>query len=118
MLKKQLFQILHFIINILISNIIITILNYFNILNNNIINILNFILPLILIIINSYLLGKKTNKKGYLEGLKFGTIISSIFLSITLITNNYNIKVFIYYIIIIISSILSSTMGINKKKNT
>ena len=118
MTKKLLYSWLYFFISLLIGNIFITILSYFNILNNSIINILDFILPITLIIINSYLLGKKTTKKGFLEGLKYSSFIVTIFLIITILTNNYNPKIFIYYMIIIICLIMSSTFGINiKEKN-
>ena len=116
MLKKILFTTLYYFISLLIGNILITLLSYFNIINNNITNIISFLYPLILIIINSFLLGKTTLKKGYLEGLKFGLLISIIFLLITIITNNFNPKILIYYIIIITSSTLSSMIGINHKE--
>ena len=116
MLKNLLYTYLNFFISLLIGNLIVTIINYFNILSHNIINIITFIYPLILIIINSYYLGKKTNKKAFLEGLKFSSVIVTIFLIITLLTNSFKIKILIYYLILIISSIISSSIGINKKE--
>ena len=118
MFKNILFSIINFITSLLIANIFITILSYFNIINNSLINILNFIIPIILITINSFILGTKTNKLGLIEGLKFGSIISILFLIINIITKNNHYKTFIYYIIIVLTSLLSSIIGINKKKNT
>ena len=116
MLKNLLYTCLNFFISLLIGNLFITILSYFNILNNSTINILTFIYPLIIIIINSYLLGKKAIKKGFLEGLKLSSIIVTVFLIITLFTNNYKNKILIYYLILLISSIISSSIGINKQE--
>ena len=116
MFKNLLYFILYFFVSLLIGNVFISLFNNFNIINKNIFNIISFIFPLFLIIINSYLLGKKSNKKGFLEGLKFGGIITFTFLLITIITNNFSPKVLIYYIILIISSVMSSTIGINNKE--
>ena len=118
MLKKILFILLYFFISLMLGNVLITILSFFNILSNNIINIIIFIYPLLLVIIYSFLLGKSAPKNGLIEGLKFGGIISIMFLLISFITNNFSPKIFIYYIIIISSASLSSMFGINyKEKN-
>ena len=117
MLKNILKSLLYFFISIIISTILLTILNYFNILNSKTISLLKFLIPVISISITSYLLGKKTIKKGYIEGLKFGGIIIIVFFIISLLFRNLNIKSIIYYIILLLSSILSSMIGINKRKN-
>lgn len=118
MFKNLLYSLLYFVIALLIGNIFITIFSYFNIIGNNIINIIDYMYPLIVTIVCSFFLGKKALKKGFLEGLKFGLIISIIFLVITIITNNFEGKVLIYYLVIILSSIMSSSFGINIcKKN-
>ena len=116
MIKNLFIYILYGIISILISTIILTIFNYFNIFPSNIIKILKLIIPLICISINCYLLGKKSIKKGYLEGMKFGGIITLLFILIALITKTFKPKSFIYYLIILLTSTLSSMIGINKKK--
>ena len=116
MFKNILKSLLIFLISITISTLILTILNYFNILNSKITSILKFLIPTTSISIISYLLGKKAMKKGYIEGLKFGGIITIIFSIITLLFKNFNTKSIIYYIILLLSSTLSSMIGINNKK--
>lgn len=116
MLKNLLFSILYFILFIIIANIFITLFNYFNILNIGIIKILKFLIPISAIAINSYILGKKSVKKGFLEGLKLGSLIVIIFLLITLVTNTFNYKSLIYYLVMILISILSSMLGINRRE--
>ena len=64
------------------------------------------------------MLGKSTTKKGYLAGLKLGLIISIIFLSLNLIVfKSFQFKNIIYYLIIIITSIIGSMLGIQKKSS-
>ena len=93
-----------------------TILNYFNLLNTNIISIIKLLIPVLSIFIASYKLGTKSKQKGYLEGIKLGIIIIGIFITITLLTDKLSIKSLLYYLILMIASILSSMIGINKKK--
>ena len=49
------------------SIIILTIFNYFNILNGTILKVLELFIPLISIFIGSYKLGKTSNQKGYID---------------------------------------------------
>ena len=102
----------------LILNILITIFNYFELFNSNIIKILKIITIIISIVISGIYLGINSNKKGYLEGLKLGGIIITIFLVITLILKPIEFTTFtiFYYLIILGLSVLSSMIGINKKK--
>lgn len=104
---------------ILILNLIVTLLNYINIINLKFINIFSFIIPFISCFLSSIYLGKKSNNKGYIEGIKLGLIINIIFISINFILFNSGFKInnIIIYIIITISSILGSMVGINLKKN-
>lgn len=104
-------------LGIFISSIIIlTIFNYFNILNSNIIKIIELFIPLISIFIGSYKIGKLSNKKGYIEGLKYSSIWIIIFLIFNSITNNISIIGIVYLLLLIIISLLGSILGINRKK--
>ena len=95
---------------------IITLINYFNIMNDKIISIIRFILPMVSIFVSSYRLGKSSDKKGYLEGLKFGGIIILIFMLLVIIFDKLSWKSIIYYGILLLTSIMSSMIGINRKK--
>ena len=104
-------------ITLIIGIIIITLLNYFNIIGINITNISKIIILGLSIFIGSFSLGKMSIKKGYLEGLKFGLLITFIlFLLNLMITKNIKIRLIILYIIINITSILGSMFGILKSK--
>ena len=99
------------------STIIITILNYFNILMGNVLKIAELLIPIISIFIGSYILGKSSNNKGYIEGLKYGMAWIILFLIINLISKNFTYLSLIYYLILIIIAIVSSIIGINRRKN-
>ncbi len=99
------------------STIIITILNYFNILMGNVLKITELLIPIISIFIGSYILGKSSNNKGYIEGLKYGMAWIILFLIINLISKNFTYLSLIYYLILIIIAIVSSIIGINRRKN-
>lgn len=99
------------------STIIITILNYFNVLMGNVLKITELLIPIISIFIGSYILGKSSNNKGYIEGLKYGMAWIILFLIINLISKNFTYLSLIYYLILIIIAIVSSIIGINRRKN-
>ena len=116
---KYLKALLFTIIPILVLNIIITILYYFNLLGTTPISYIKLILVLISILIGGFYVGTKSTKKGWLEGIKIGlaTIILLFLISYLGFGYDINIKTIIYYFLIIISSMLGSMIGINKRKN-
>lgn len=97
---------------------IFTLLNYIGLLNNTTINIIKIIIPIVSMFIGGFIIGKKTGKKGWLEGLK----LSLIFLVILTLFNylglksTFSLKVIIYYLILIISTMFGSIVGVNKYK--
>ena len=101
---------------ILVLLFFITTIYYFNLISMKTFSILKLLVILISTFIASFLLGTKTKNKGYLEGIKQSLILIVIFLIPTIITSNFNLKVFIYYLIILITGSLGSMIGINKKK--
>ena len=117
-MKKYLISIVTSFGLILISSLILNIFYYFDIFNNTLYKILLIIFNSLIIGFSSYILGKNTNEKGYIEGLKFGLIIALIMFLLSLIFfRNIELGMIIYYIIIIIVSVIGSMIGINKKKN-
>lgn len=66
--------------------------------------------------ISGFYLGKNSLKKGYLRGALLGIILSLVlFLFSLLFKNTYTFSSLIYYIIIIISSMIGASLGIQKK---
>lgn len=113
---------LYLLTTIFLLSIIISSLNYFNLIKmDSIVYFKLFSLIMSLFIVGIYI-GNKADKKGYLEGIK----ISILFIIISLITNyvvlknTLSLRILLFYIICIISTVLGSIIGINKhtKKNT
>ncbi len=116
-LKKYSFHLLITLASIIITLLLTTILYYFNIINPSTYNILKIVSLLLVILINSIFLGKKAKSKGYLEGLKLSLLIIFIFIILTLLfTKTFHLKYLIYYIIIMITSILGGMLGISTRK--
>lgn len=115
MLKNYLKSYIYLITSLIIFTIIFTIINYFT---TNSLSIIKILIPIISILISSFILGKNTKNKAYLEGIKF-SLIYLIFTTILklILKTSFNYKTFIIYLVIILSSIIGSTIGINTKKN-
>lgn len=117
-LLKKYKYILNFIIYLLISTTILTILNLIFNFSSNTTNVLCLIFTSLYSIISGIKIGKITESKAYKEGLKKGLIyilimyiIGSLFFTFKL-----PLKRIIYYLIILTCTILGSIIGINKKK--
>lgn len=103
-----------------ILTFLITIFSYFNILGDKATSTLLLSSSIISMIAGGVILGKNSNKRGYIEGLKLGLIITILFILFGYLGIKYNYKLndIIYYLILITSSILGSILGVNiKKKN-
>ena len=107
--------ILFTLLSIIILGLLLNTLYYFDIISNNIYNIMKMIIVLTTLFVNALILGKNTDKYGILEGLKLGAIFILIMIIIKIITNStFDIRTFIYSIIIILTTSIGSIIGINK----
>ena len=103
---------------LIIYLLLLTILNYTQVLKFSSIIKVNFVIIAIIVFIFGILNGKATEKKGYLEGLKLGSIISLSFLLLNLLfIRKFSLSIFIYYLVIIVSTTFGSMLGINLRKN-
>ena len=115
-IKKYSLRFLFTILSISICLLIITTLYHFDIISSNIYQLLKLIILLGNILISGIILGKKANKKGYLEGIKLGLFMIILFTLITLITGQgLKLKLLLYDSIMLITAILGGMIGINKK---
>ena len=99
---------------IIIYTLIVSLINYFTKINMNLIKI---IIPIISLLLSSIILGKNSNNKAYLEGIKFSIIyiIFIIIFSYLIIKIPFKIKNLLFYCILILTSMLGSMFGINLK---
>ena len=106
-------------ISIIVLSFVLTTFYYFDIISNNIYNIMKMIIVIGSLFINSLLLGKNSNKYGIVEGLKLGAIFLIVIIIIKLITNSsFDIRTLIYSLIILLTSSVGAVIGINKKESS
>ena len=119
MIKKYLISYAYTLGIIIGGTFLITVLNYFNIFTSNLTNIIKLIIVIVSMFIGAFLLGKKSLKKGYIEGIKYSIIFIVLLVIINLLfVKEFNVKLIIYFLIIIISSTFGSMLGImNKSQN-
>lgn len=114
-LKKYYKSLLISIGAIIFLTLIITLLNYIGFINLKFINIFKYFVPFLAMFIGGFILGKNSNNKGWLEGIKLGLMVILILFAIIMIFYDLNINQLINYFIILAGSILGSIFGINKK---
>lgn len=102
---------------ILFSTMLITALNYLNLINYTVVSVFEILILTISFWYAGYKVGTNSSKKGWLEGLKFSLIYVILFfiLKTFIFRNHFQIIDIIFYVIIILSSIFGSIFGINKK---
>lgn len=94
-----------------------TLLEYINFISPATKNIFFIILSLVSFLISGFVLGKKSIKKGWLEGIKLSIIEIIIFLGINLLFQNWQIKNIIFYLIVFIATTFGSMLGVTKRKS-
>lgn len=76
-------------------------------------NLFLLIIAISFFFINGYLSGQKAVIKGYLSGLKKGLILLLIFFLLSLFKSSFSYLQLLYYLILLLSSVLGSCFGIN-----
>lgn len=117
-LKKILIRYFWTILETFLLSFIFTLLYYFDFISSHLFSIFLLFSLLIPIFINSLLLGKRSPRQGYLEGMKFSSPIIIFLFSITILLSKFQWKIFFYYFLILFTSIIGSILGINCKKKT
>lgn len=112
-MKKYLNVILVSIIFLLLTPLIFSLFNLFDIEVKKIFYLATII---IMSFITGIFLGLNTSNKAYLKGLALGIIMSLIMFLLSLILrSSFSIYTLVYYLIIIISTMMGSIVGITKK---
>ncbi len=103
---------------ILISTLVITAFNYYDIITGIPLKWIKIFVPILSTLLGGFLLGKQTKEKGYIEGIKFGGILALFLIIFNFLAFDDSVKwsSLIFYIIIILAGTLGSMIGINKKK--
>lgn len=113
MLKVYLKDLMYVYASILIGIFLFTVLNYFNIISDNMLNIFSMILIIGTFIFSGFYLSKRSKKRGIIEGLKTGSIISILFLltALLVLDTPFKWQNLIYYLILIISSMMGGIIA-------
>lgn len=113
-IKKYLKSILYFYIFLIGYLIIITSLNYFDLLSYKTISLISFIVVVILFMIIGFSVASKSEKKGYINGLIIGAFNIVLFLFLAVILGETpKLTIGIYFLILLLSSTIGGMFGIN-----
>jgi putative membrane protein (TIGR04086 family) len=90
-------------------------------MGDKVVEVLKLLTSIISIFIGAFIVGKSSERKGWLEGLKYSGILIIIIALLTLIFSlGFSSETIIYYLIVIACSVIGSMVGISikEKKNT
>lgn len=106
------------LIPLLIGVILITILSYFDIMSTKVVNYTKIIIPILSILLGGIYIGQRSKEKGWLEGIKVGLLFLILFFIFSYLAfqEGMHLRTWLYYLILLISSMLGSMIGINKRK--
>ena len=115
--KNYLIAIGYFLLVVAVFAIILTIFNYYDIVTNKLFKVIKVLIPSLALFIGGYKVGNNASKKGYIEGIKLSLIVIVLLFMFSYLGFNasFSISLILYYIILIISSMLGAMIGINKK---
>lgn len=115
--KYILYNIIYFILALLMYLIIVTLFANFNVLSYKTVSILSFIYIILTFMFFGFKLAKTANKRGYLSGLIMGlTNVFIMFILSLLFNTSPGLKVLTYYLVLLLSSTFGGMLGINFKK--
>ena len=93
-------------------------ISIFNLFGVNLNRIVLIIISSVIMLISGFFIGKKSLKKGFVGGGILGLVFVVLLIILGLFFKlKFSLGRFIYYIILILSSMLGSIIGINKKKS-
>lgn len=101
----------------LVLSFILTLFHYFDVFSPNTMKTLKLLSVILSMFIGGIYIGRRSNKKGYLEGTKIGLVFIVLILFFTILSKNFSFKALIYSFIILISSVVGAMIGIQKKKD-
>ena len=115
-IKKYGIGVLYSMVGMILFLGVITLLYYFNLIGNQTYQILKLVVLLCNIFVGGFIVGRNSSRLGYLEGIKFGCLLLFMVLIPTIIFSKFRIRLFIYYLTILGTSVLGGMVGISKKK--
>ena len=106
------------VIYIIIVSLILSLIYYFTNISYKTIGSIILFMTLIWFFFLGFKNGKVSKSKGYLAGLKMGLGFVMVLVIFNLIfVRSFKISLLIYYLLLLMSSILGGMFGINRKKD-
>jgi len=101
----------------LIGSFILSVFNYF-FMSSKTVHVIGLIFLILLFLVFSFKEARISSSRGIITGLKIGLFLNAIliFINLILFQSSFKFLRFIYYIILLFSSILGSIIGVNTKK--
>lgn len=106
----------YYFIVLIIYLLFISIFYYFEILSFKVINVISYVFMMILQCLAGIKISKIERKRGYLNGFVIGLIVFIIFSVITLLMKQYTLASLIYYLTLILSSMVGGIIGVPNEK--
>lgn len=101
-----------FFIYMFIYLIFISIFYYFEVFNNFTLSIINYICVLALFFYLGFNISKKIKFKGYLNGFVVSLVVVLLFSTFTLIFDEFCFSTLVYYLSLMVSSIIGGIVGV------
>lgn len=99
------------------GSLIISVLYYF-LISSKVVQVLSMVYLVLLFFVFGFRSGKKTEAKGFLAGLKVGALFLALLFLLNLILNQFQMHwiTLLFYVVLLLASVLGATLGINTKK--
>ncbi len=99
------------------GSLLISILYYF-LISSKVVQVMSVVYLVILFFVFGFRSGKKTEAKGFLAGLKVGTLFLTLLFLFHLFFHQFHFvwTTFLFYAVLLLACVLGATLGINTKK--
>lgn len=115
-MKKFIKPLLYSLGILFIFTFFITILNYIGLISGLPLKIIKIIIPIICYALAGFMIGKGSDKKGWLSGIEIGLMLTIVLLILNLIfKTKITIIILAYYLVLTSISVIFSILGINKR---
>lgn len=106
-----------FFIVLFIYLLLMSIIYYFELFSYKTINIINYIFMILLFFLLGFKTAYKEQRKGYLNGFLVSLVLIIVFFIITLFLTKIGFSNIVYYMSLILSSVIGGIVGVKEKNN-
>ena len=104
-----------FLIVLILYLIIISLIYYFELINYKTLSIVNYIFMILLFFLLGFKVSSLERKKGYLNGFISSVVLIILFVLFSLLTTKISFNSLVYYLSLIVSSIIGGIIGVKEK---